>query len=162
MIVLLTNYRIKPILSYFIEDEEATTTKEDVLPTNCKIPVGFLIDETCSLSESSFSISGLSKQLIRRMQIMESKISKYILVTVNDKSYKPERNVKLKIKTRSANSFMVELDKIKLEDHDLLKISDTSFRYKGGGDKEERITQGLQVIHRGGLKGGGDDIQQNN
>ena len=80
---------------------------------DCKIPVGFLIDETCSLSGQAESITDLGKQLVRKMQLLESKISQYVLTTVNDKSYISERNIFFKIKTESAHSFMEELDKIK-------------------------------------------------
>ena len=83
------------------------------LVEECKIPVGFLIDETCSLSEMASSITELGKLLVTKMQTMESKISNYVLTTVNDKSYKIERNVFFKLKTGSAHNFMEELDKIK-------------------------------------------------
>ena len=72
-----------------------------------------MIDETCSQSDISGSMTDLVKLLINKMQVQESKISNYVLTTVNDKSYKEERNVFFRLHSPSPHHLMEELDRIK-------------------------------------------------
>merc|ERR1719347_2136544 len=112
---------------HFVDPDVPVEVKEE----ECKIPVGFLIDETCSQSVVSTSLTNLVKRLINKMQVLKSKVSDYVLTTVNDQSYREERNVFFKLKTSSPHNLMEVLDTIK---------------FVGGGDSPERITQGLKVL----------------
>ena len=89
------------------------TTGSLTLGSDCKVQLGFLIDETCSQVDSEILIKAITKELVGNVQVLAEKIKDYLLVTVNDVSYRLERNVNFRLSTKNNEDFLDSLNTIK-------------------------------------------------
>merc|ERR1712155_57128 len=89
------------------------TTGSLGIGSDCKVQVGFMIDETCSQEKSEMLINAIAKQIVGNVQALAEKIKEYLLVTVTDVSYKQDRNVNFKLSTKNNMEFLDNLKLIK-------------------------------------------------
>ena len=89
------------------------TTGSLTLGSDCKVQLGFLIDETCSQVDSEILIKAITKELVGNVQVLAEKIKDYLLVTVNDVSYRHERNVNFRLSTKNNEELLDSLNTIK-------------------------------------------------
>ena len=89
------------------------TTGSLGIGSDCKVQVGFMIDETCSQEKSEILINAIAKQIVGNVQALAEKIKEYLLVTVTDISYKQDRNVNFKLSTKNNMEFLENLKLIK-------------------------------------------------
>ena len=89
------------------------TTGSLALGSDCKVQLGFLIDETCSQKESEVLINAIAKEIVGNVQVLAEKIKDYLLVTVTDVSYRHERNVNFQLSTKNNEAFLDSISAIK-------------------------------------------------
>ena len=89
------------------------TTGSLELGSDCKVQLGFLIDETCSQKESEILINAIAKEIVGNVQVLAEKINDYLLVTVTDVSFRHERNVNFQLSTKNNEAFLDSLSGIK-------------------------------------------------
>ena len=81
------------------------------------------------------------------MQVLESKVSDYVLTTVNDQSYREERYVFFKLKTSSPHNLMEVLDNINRRNNK--KILYIQFFLSGlleGETLQKELLEGLGIF----------------
>ena len=78
-----------------------------------KIQLGFLIDETCSQKESGELINMIVSEIVKQLEPMTNQTTEYLLFSVNDISFRLERNVKFWIESTDHKEFLQQLNNIK-------------------------------------------------